>query len=56
MARITQLGRDLGDAKAGVIFLLDQENEKEHGDAIKAFMSLQIKFASLFCTFCSFFH
>ncbi|KAK4672919.1 hypothetical protein QC763_107240 [Podospora pseudopauciseta] len=43
MARITQLGRDLGDAKAGVIFLLDQENEKEHGDAIKAFMSLQIK-------------
>ncbi|KAK0667571.1 hypothetical protein QBC41DRAFT_228055 [Cercophora samala] len=42
-ARITQLGQDLGDARAGVIFLLNQENEKEHGDAMKAFMTLQVR-------------
>ncbi|KAK4199150.1 hypothetical protein QBC40DRAFT_177165 [Triangularia verruculosa] len=41
--RITQLCQDLGDARAGVIFLLDQDNEQEHGDAMKAFMELQIK-------------
>ncbi|KAK4181640.1 hypothetical protein QBC36DRAFT_174995 [Triangularia setosa] len=43
IVRVTQLCQDLGDAKAGVIFFLDQENEKEYGDAMKAYMTLQIK-------------
>ncbi|KAK0748211.1 hypothetical protein B0T21DRAFT_356097 [Apiosordaria backusii] len=43
MTRTKQLRHDLNDAKAGVIFLFDQENETEHGNAMKAFMTLQIQ-------------